>query len=438
MSFIAKNLQKKPTCRSTDWNLEEMKRLLYIISVFVCTLPSYAQYEVAIDSTLLYENPALGKMLELQSNLSDFVFKQESSIFDRKPSFRILPSVKRTPGYGFSFGLGGAVSFYTDKTDLRLQRSEIPLYVSVAFTKPFSYSIGCEPLFYFAGNAFLLKAEISYRDWLEYYFGVGYSICHNPTYEKDLYTYESRLIRFKPSFQFRMGNDNLYGGVVIDVWNEQVKNPEQFVCSDPHYLKLVGNVDKPHSATGTGVGVNVTYDSRDIPNDAYRGLLLSAESMLYTTAFGGNTRYGTLTIDYRQYMQLCGRKQVLAWNVTSNNVFGNDIPFMRYATIGGVNNFRGYYNYQYRDKSMLTAQIEYRYWLQINSDWGILLNRFGFAVWAGTGAIGTNPVRYEALLPQAGVGLRFALRDRLNFRFDVAHNPVDNDTMWYISFSEAF
>ena len=222
------------------------------------------------------------------------------------------------------------------------------------------------------------------------------------------------------------------------MWNEQVKNPEQFVCSDPYYLKLVGNVDEPHSATGTGVGVNVTYDSRDVPNDAYRGLLLSAEGMLYTTAFGGNTRYGTLIIDYRQYMQLCGRKQVLAWNVTSNNVFGNDIPFMRYATIGGVNNFRGYYNYQYRDKSMLTAQIEYRYWLQINSDWGILLNRFGFAVWAGTGAIGTNPVRYEALLPQAGVGLRFALRDRLNFRFDVAHNPVDNDTMWYISFSEAF
>ena len=397
-----------------------------------------AQQQYAVDSTLIYENPTLGKMLELQANLSDIVFKRESSILDREPSFRILPTVKRTPGYGFSFGLGGAVSFYTDKTNLRLRRSEVPLYVSVAFTKPFSYSIGCEPSFYFASNAILLKAEISYRDWLEYYFGVGYSTGHKPEYEKDRYTYESRLIRFKPSLQLRMGNDDLYGGLVVDVWNEQVKNPEQFVISDPDYIKLVGNASEAYSATGTGVGLNMTYDTRDVPNDAYRGVLLTAETMLYTTAFGGNAKYGTLLIDYRQYLQLGGRKQVLAWNVTSNNVFGNNVPFMRYATIGGINNFRGYYNYQYRDKSMLTAQVEYRYWLQVNSNWGVLLNRFGFAVWVGTGVIGPNPVKYEALLPQAGAGIRFALRERLNFRFDVAHNPVDNDTMWYISFSEAF
>ena len=186
------------------------------------------------------------------------------------------------------------------------------------------------------------------------------------------------------------------------------------------------------------MGLNVCYDSRDVPNDAYRGIYLSAEAMLYTTALGGNVKYGTVAVDYRQYVQLQGRKQVLAWNITSSNVLGNHVPFMRYATIGGVNTFRGYYNYQYRDKSMLTAQVEYRYWLQVGGNWGVLLNRFGFAAWAGTGVIGENIVRYDHLLPQAGVGIRFALRDRLNFRFDVAHNPIDGDTLWYMSFSEAF
>ena len=409
---------------------------IYMLVAGIATV--FAQRQTApVDSTLLQENPALDRLLQLQSDLSDFVFKDEERLLHRNASFRFLPSIRRTPGYGFSFGLGGAVSFYTDKTDLRLRRSEVPLAVSVAFTKPFSYQIACEPTFYFAGNALRLSATISYRDWLEYYFGVGYKTCHNPQYENKRYTYESALTRFKPSLQFRMGNDNLYGGIVAEVWHEQINNPEQFVVNDTHFRQLTGNTSR-HSATGTGAGLNITYDSRDVPNDAYRGTLLSAETMLYTSALGGNTRYGTLTVDYRQYVRLRGRKQVLAWNITSNNVFGNHVPFMRYATIGGLNNFRGYYNYQYRDKSMLTAQVEYRYWLQVNSQWGVLLNRFGFAVWAGSGAIGTNPVRYEALLPQAGAGVRFALRDRLNFRFDVAHNPIDHDTMWYISFSESF
>ena len=92
------------------------------------------------DSVLLYENTALDKLLKLQDDVSDFVFR-EANVLQRGPMFRLHPSVKRTPGYGFSFGLGGAVSFYTDKTYLRLSRSEVPLYFSVAFSKPFSYSI---------------------------------------------------------------------------------------------------------------------------------------------------------------------------------------------------------------------------------------------------------------------------------------------------------
>lgn len=377
-------------------------------------------------------------MMQLQSNLSDFVFKDESLLHHRKASFRILPSVKRTPGYGFSFGVGGAVSFYTDKDDYALRRSEIPLLVSVAFTKPFSYNISCEPTLYLSSNAIRLKAELSYRNWLEYYFGIGYALNHSPEYEKDKYTYESRMIRFKPNFQLRLGNNCVYGGVVVDVWHERVGNPEQFVSTDPYFLELVNNGQTYSSATGTGVGVNFSYDSRDIPTDAYHGVLFEVETMLYTKVFGGNTKYGTLTIDYRQYIQLRGRKQILAWNVTSNNVFGNHVPFMRYATIGSINNFRGYYNYQYRDKSMLTAQVEYRYWFQVNNEWGILLNRLGVAAWCGTGVMGRNPVNYDALLPQFGVGWRFALRDRLNFRFDVAYNTVDHDAMWYMGFSESF
>lgn len=414
---------------------------LYIFAICViaagCASASAQQQYTSSDSTVLYANPGLNRLLDIQRNLSDFVFKDESSLLHRKPSFRILPSIKRTPGYGFSFGLGGAISFFTDRDDYSLQRSEVPLIVSVAFTKPFSYSIACEPQLYLAGNALRLQAEISYRDWLEYYFGVGYAVNHNPAYEKDKYTYESMTMRFKPNVQFRLGNPFLYGGIVADVWHERMRNPEEFVKADKHYLALTGNESRD-SATGTGIGLNIDYDTRDIPNDAYSGMLLSAEAMFYTSAFGGDTRYGTLAIDYRQYLQLRGRKQILAWNVTSSNAFGSHVPFTRYATIGGVNNFRGYYNYQYRNKSMLTAQVEYRYWLQIDSPWGILLNRFGFAVWAGTGVMGTNPIKYEALLPQAGVGVRFALRDRLNFRFDVAHNPIDNDTMWYMSFSESF
>ena len=218
---------------------------LYIFAICViaagCASASAQQQYTSSDSTVLYANPGLNRLLDIQRNLSDFVFKDESSLLHRKPSFRILPSIKRTPGYGFSFGLGGAISFFTDRDDYSLQRSEVPLIVSVAFTKPFSYSIACEPQLYLAGNALRLQAEISYRDWLEYYFGVGYAVNHNPAYEKDKYTYESMTMRFKPNVQFRLGNPFLYGGIVADVWHERMRNPEEFVKADKHYLALTGN-----------------------------------------------------------------------------------------------------------------------------------------------------------------------------------------------------
>lgn len=393
-------------------------------------------YYTGQDSILLYENPALDKLLDIQNTMTDIVFKDESAIKHRKPSFRLVPGINRNPGYGFSLGIGGAVSFYTDSADWSLRRSEIPVYFGFALSKPFSFRVTADPVFYFNENRLKLSANIMYRNWLEYYYGVGYVTNKSTKRDKSYNTYKSEMIKFSPKVQFKLF-PYLYAGIAIDIWHETITHPTQFLLSDPYYMAMLGTSEKA-SATGTGVGINANYDSRDFPNDAYHGALLDLSAMIYTSIFGGNAKYGTLAIDYRQYLQLGGRKRVIAWNITSNNVFGSDIPFTHYATIGGINDFRGYYDYQYRDKSILTAQLEYRHMLEIDSEWGILLNRFGFAAWAGVGFMGNNPVKYNAVLPQVGAGLRFAIRDRLNFRLDVAYNTVDRDVLWYFSFSEAF
>lgn len=426
-TFVSMTITEKTICTM----------LLVMASLF---LPGMAHADTAYyttqDSIVLYENPALDKLLDIQNTMTDFVFKDESILGHRKPSFRLVPGINRNPGYGFSLGIGGAVSFYTDSADWSLKRSDVPVYFGFTLSKPFSYRITADPVFYFNENKLKLSANILYRDWLEYYYGVGYGINKATRRDKEYNTYKSKMFQFAPKIHLKLC-PYLYAGIAFDIWHETVSNPTEFLLSDPYYIAMLGSQDKA-SATGTGVGINVNYDSRDFPNDAYQGALLDLSAMIYTYVLGGNTKYGTLAIDYRQYVRLGNYKRVIAWNLTSNNTFGNNIPFMRYATIGGINDFRGYYDYQYRDKSILTAQLEYRHMIEVDSEWGILLNRFGFAAWAGVGFMGSNPVKYNAVLPQVGAGLRFAVRDRLNFRLDVAYNTVDRDVLWYFSFSEAF
>ena len=53
----------------------------------------------------------------------------------------------------------------------------------------------------------------------------------------------------------------------------------------------------------SGLGFLLTYDSRDIPANAYKGVYLDFRGMMYSKAFGSDNNFYRLELDYRQQVR---------------------------------------------------------------------------------------------------------------------------------------
>ena len=127
----------------------------------------------------------------------------------------------------------------------------------------------------------------------------------------------------------------------VEVFNyDKITKPATGMIEQPSYI-AAGGTEHGYSNLSSGVGFLLTYDTRDIPANAYRGTYLDFRGMMYNKAFGSDDNFYRLEIDYRQYKTL-GRRRVLAWTVQKKNVFG-DVPLTKYALSGTPFDLRGYF-----------------------------------------------------------------------------------------------
>ena len=134
-------------------------------------------------------------------------------------------------------------------------------------------------------------------------------------------------------------------------------NAGSYVAQAAEFQALGGTAAKS-TLTDVGAGVDISMDTRDNMLVPKRGFTLDARLLVYSKALGSDFNYSTFTIDYRHYRRLWGNDNVLSWGVVSSNAIGGNVPFARYATVGDRYVMRGYYGYQFRDKSVLKGHVE--------------------------------------------------------------------------------
>jgi outer membrane protein assembly factor BamA len=170
-------------------------------------------------------------------------------------------------------------------------------------------------------------------------------------------------------------------------------------------------------------------DTRD--NDMYprRGYTVNLRATISREAWGSNSDYEILQLDYNGYRSLA-QHHVLAWRAHTK-IVGDDAPFFAMAWFGSGCDLRGYTPGSYIGKSLFTAQAEWRWQM---------LPRWGVVAFGGAGSItGTiDEKNTETWLPAAGAGLRFRLVKSLdlNLRADVAWGRDDHT--FTLSVGEAF
>ena len=351
----------------------------------------------------------------------------------RNLHYNILGGPSYTPDFGLLIGGSALMTFRMNPSDTTQQRSVVPVAIALMFNG--GLNLFSKPQLFFKGDRFRIFGQFSYKNTQENFYGIGYST--NKDYVRSDTTSQYRYSGLQTWFLFRLGESNFFAGPQVDLNYDHMYDPAKYLVDQPSY-KAAGGTDKGYKNFSSGVGFLLTYDTRDVPANAYRGMYLDFRGMMYQKFLGSDNNFYRLEIDYRQYKTL-RKRGVLAWTAQTKNVFG-DVPLNKYALSGTPFDLRGYYMGQYRDKSSHVVMAEYRQ--MINTDKGNwvkrMLNHVGYVAWAGCGFMGPNPGKIEGVLPNMGVGLRIEVQPRMNVRLDLGRNMVNKQNLFYFNMTEAF
>lgn len=456
--------------RERDFNLLVMtvKRIFFVCILFICscafvcarasehadTLSVIREPHASLPDSLVhkpdslaYEPDAFLPILDLPAIKSDTVVSVADSVQgsakkekkEKNFKFSILGGPGYTPDYGFLIGGAALFSFSADKRDSALQRSVIPVNFGLTFSKPVGFYILIKPQIFFKKDKIRLFGTFEYENNNDNYYGVGYDDNHNTPRGKYITGFRQNMVHLNPVLMFRLGESRYFLGASVDYIYEKITSPGEFMLKDPVYISQGGTADG-FKDNNLGLGGVFSYDTRDMAANPYNGVFLELKLLYYSKYFGGDFNYGSFNLDYRQYVKLSKtHRRVLAWNVLVKSTF-QDVPFTQYAIVGGPYDLRGYYQGQYRDKSTAIAMLEYRQMWDAGTETKIrrLLSRLGYVLWGGCGIAGPNPVCYNAVLPNLGLGLRVEVQPRMNFRVDGGYSFADKHLLFYFNMTEAF
>mgnify|MGYP000393924524 FL=1 len=380
-----------------------MKRyILSIIALVLFATTFYAQEQTAAatnDSV-----PALTKK-ELR----------KQKVARRNLHYNILGGPSYTPDFGAVLGGSALMTFRMNPSDTTQLRSVVPMAIAFMFNG--GINLFSKPQLFFKGDRFRIFGKFSYKNTEENFYGIGYNTNKDYVRSDSTSKYRYSGVQINPWFLFRLGNSNIFAGPQIDINYDHLTEPGKFLVDEPSY-KEAGGTANGYNNFNSGLGFLLTYDSRDVPANAYRGMNLDIRGKKSAKFDGsGQTSY-RLELSYRQNKSL-GERRVLAWTAQTKNVFG-DVPLTQYALTGTPFDLRGYYMGQYRDKSSHVVMAEYRQMLNTDrSTWlKRMLNHIGFVAWTGCGFMGPTPGKIEGVLPNYGVGLRIEVQPRMNVRLD--------------------
>jgi len=178
--------------------------------------------------------------------------------------------------------------------------------------------------------------------------------------------------------------------------------------------------------SSAGIGLNLDFDSRDLPSNPYHGRHLELKALTSDQSNSDDESYQTYQARFRSYHSLAA-PLVLAWDINACRKSGQ-IPLWDTCRLG----LRGFPATDYLSKQSLYAQAELRW--RVYKRWGVV-------AFAGAGRVDDSfGIQGEdETIPSYGAGIRFMLLEsqRINLRIDYARSDKGNDA-WYLSVTEAF
>lgn len=330
-----------------------------------------------------------------------------------------------------SLGIGGVLlmSFKMNKDDSLSQRSFIPIGFNVSINGTINVS-GAGTLF-FNENKFRIYANYGYRNEPTHYYGKGTVNAETTIRGKETTEFQRESVLVNPRFVW-MVKPSFYLGTLLEINYSKSYEINPKMELDPYFNSFKSKY------TNIGVGAIIQYDTRDDVATPTKGMFISGIGKVFGRYLGGAYNYQKIDLEYRQFQHLFNRT-TLAWVLRSQVSFG-DVPFSELPSFGSTFDLRGFYQGQYRDKSMGYGIVEYRHMFGSEADLnrGKLLAKLGFVTWIGTGVVGDNVTKWNSWKLNYGVGLRIQVQPRKNFRFDIGRAHGVKGFQMYMNLTETF
>lgn len=289
----------------------------------------------------------------------------------------------------FNLGVAGVAQYRLNGCDT-IQPSNATITGNV--TTAGFWKLGVEGTMFFPKESkrFNYEMEVEYAP--RNFWGIGYDRADSDR-KTQLHQHSYKV---KGEFLFRLAED-FYLGPMLQ-W-------DYASSGDVEDEELLDGQD--HVVRNYGFGLTLQYDSRDLMTNAYSGVYVYLNQM-FRPKFLWN-RYAFSTTEFEAcYYHKAWRDAIIAGQVTALFNLGNPSWAMM-ALLGDSDIMRGYYHGRYRDKHMVTAQVELRQYVY---------RRFGFVVWGGAGSVFHDSDSFRNWLPNYGLGLRWEFRRRVNIRLD--------------------
>ncbi len=333
---------------------------------------------------------------------------EESPVVAKARNFVVVPIPLSNPTLGTGLVLGGAY-FYKQTPEQKASQPASLTGAAGMYTSNDSFAYGIGQQSYWGGDKWRFSGVLGHADIkldLTAPDPGGGGVDVDWDVRGDFL--QAKLMR-------RIVGDWYFG-----VWGRYFDNTQEFSA----------NIDGEEFGTDVnlktiGLGVNIEYDTRDVPSNAYTGSRFEIDALFNDESLGSSDTYQSYDARYRSYHQLKERL-VFAWEVRGCYKSG-DIPLWDACKI----NLRGFAVTEYLSKQSASAQAEAR-WRPFT--------RFGFVAFLGGGINDRNfgDFRDDDVVPSYGVGARWMVMkaQRINMRIDYARS--DNQDAWYLAVNEAF
>jgi len=374
----------------------------------------------------------------------------------RKTQLTPLPAFSYAPETGITMGFIGDYYFDLAQGDTTVSMSKVRLLSTYTTTRQFLF----EPswAFYLLNDAYRTNGKVLYRNFNDRNYGFGNnveSIIANfaekeEVWEADTTNFQkfwSKRILIKANLLKKI-IPNLYIGpqIEFDYVFDFENDSSSIVKETPDFQ------DSTVKGLRSGIGLNLSYDTRDRPNYPKTGSYVQLSNHFFGKWLGSDVTYTALGLDARQYLNMY-KDHVFVVRIFSNHRFGGDIkeiPMRGLARFGGKNLVRGYFFGTYQDRHFLTFATEYRLpFTFLEKSFLPLLGRLGMVAFFSGGQVygEYHSFQFSDFHLAIGGGLRVNInkKETTNIRIDYGFGLTPDSTYnnkrqsgLYFSLSEAF